>query len=322
MSDGPRNSHGDVTAEYLAFHEGAAWVDDAAEILWVDGDDAISFLDGQLSQDVAGSPPGTVARSLLLEPRGKLVASLWMLRGERSVGLRCDRGVGQRVNETLERFKFRVAATIGQPEPTGELWGPLGSDVLEALGLPVPGPGAWVRSDGPTVGHLAGPLPRFLVAGMDGGRVTAAGAVHAGTLAATAVRIECGEPVTGQDVDESTIPQESGLVPDAVSFTKGCFVGQELVARIDARGRVNRHLRGLVVTENVIPPVGASLSVDGSPVGELTSVGESLKVRAPVALGMVRREVEIGDTVTVEWDGGSTVAEVRALPLIGAPPTP
>ena len=99
----------------------------------------------------------------------------------------------------------------------------------------------------------------------------------------------------GHELDESTIPAEVGpwVIERSVSFTKGCFVGQELVARIDSRGgNVPRHLRGVVLGANVLPPVGAELVVDGEVRGTLTSVGESLDLRAPIALALVHRSVE------------------------------
>ena len=132
-----------------------------------------------------------------------------------------------------------------------------------------------------------------------------------------AVRIEAGVPAMGRELDEGTIPAEAGIVDRAVSFTKGCFTGQELVARIDSRGgNVPRHLRGVVVGTNVVPPAGAAVTVDGKVVGVLTSVAESLERRAPVALGYVRRAVEPPADVTITWDGGSAPARVEELPLV------
>ena len=90
---------------------------------------------------------------------------------------------------------------------------------------------------------------------------------------------------------------------------------QELVARIDSRGHVNRRLAGLTIATNVIPPAGSAVMVDGERRGTITSVGESLALRAPVALAMLRREVGAGDLVSVEWDGGTTPATVHDLPL-------
>ena len=94
------------------------------------------------------------------------------------------------------------------------------------------------------------------------------------------------------------------------------LLGQELVARIDSRGRVNRHLRGIVVTRNVLPPEGAEFWLDDRMCGTLTSVSESLGVMAPIALCLLRREVESGDDVEVRWEGGATPAIARELPLV------
>ena len=116
-----------------------------------------------------------------------------------------------------------------------------------------------------------------------------------------------------------TIPAEVGpwVIDASVSFTKGCFVGQELVARIDSRGgNVPRHLRGVVAGRRTCcPPVGAELVVDGEVRGTLTSVGESLDLRAPIALAFVHRSVEPPVEAEVRWTGGSAPARVVALPF-------
>ncbi len=133
----------------------------------------------------------------------------------------------------------------------------------------------------------------------------------AGPRAWEAFRIERGIPVQPADVDDSTIPQEAELERDAVSFTKGCFVGQELVCRIDSRGHVNRFLRRLVDLEGPSPSAGAEILRDGSTVGRVTSVApEEL---ALVALGYVRREVEPGACVVVRSAAGLTDATVLTL---------
>jgi folate-binding protein YgfZ len=305
-------SHGDVTGEYLAARGGAGLAVGSHDLVWVTGGDAVSFLDGQLSQDVAAMAAGDVARSLLLEPRGKLRALLWVLRGDDRVGLVADAGVGGVVSEQLRRFRFRVDAEIAPDDRRiAVLWGSASKDVLAAADLAAEE--GWTEADGVVVAAIGVGVPRFLVAGAVD--LEAAGARPIGALAETAVRIEAGEPVMGVDVDESTIPQETGLVPEAVSFTKGCYLGQELVARIDSRGRVNRHLRGVVVRDTVLPPSGAEIFVEADAVGRITSVGESLELRAPVALATVRREVEPGTEVEIRWPGGSATAEVRELPL-------
>jgi folate-binding protein YgfZ len=209
-----------------------------------------------------------------------------------------DGGWGERVVERLSRYKLRVKVDL-----TALAWrclavrGPRASDVAD--GVPVDWPG---------------------LAGVDlvGEDPTVPNGVPLVDIAAyEAVRIEAGIPVMGRELDENTIPAEAGVVDRSVSFTKGCFTGQELVARIDSRGgNVPRHLRGIVIGTNVVPPVGATVEADGKDAGTLTSVAESLERRAPVALAYVRRAVEPPAEVTVSWAGGSVPARVESLPLV------
>jgi hypothetical protein len=128
-------------------------------------------------------------------------------------------------------------------------------------------------------------------------------------------RIEAGLPRLGVDVDERTIPQEAFLERDAVSFTKGCFLGQELVCRIDTRGHVNRHLRRLRISAGRAPERGAEVVADGASVGTVTSVAEG--AGASLALAMVRREVAPPAEVTLRDADGEVSATVEALPGSG-----
>jgi len=124
----------------------------------------------------------------------------------------------------------------------------------------------------------------------------------------------------GSELDEHTIPAETGVVEETVSFTKGCYTGQELVARIDSRGgKVPRRLRGVGVGERVAPPVGAVLiGPEGAKeLGRLTSVVDSPALAAPAALAYVRREVVPPAEVVVRWEGGEVPARVEELPLVG-----
>jgi folate-binding protein YgfZ len=124
-------------------------------------------------------------------------------------------------------------------------------------------------------------------------------------------RIDHGIAVQPFDLDDATIPQEAFLEQDAVSFTKGCFIGQELVCRIDSRGHVNRFLRTIdVVDGESRPEVGAEIVVDEKVVGAVTSV--TPEGVAPVALGYVRREVDPPADVHLCWEGGEAAARLRA----------
>lgn len=294
-------SYGDVTAEYRAARSEAGQVAGLYDLVWFSGPDAISFLESLLSQNIEAQEPGTVRRSFLLGPRGKITALLWVLRDADRVGLVTDTGYGQVVADTLSRYRIRVKVEV-EPEarPLTTVVGPE-SPALEG----------WADSDG----VLTAALP---LAGNTRSLTTAEPNLRpVGGIAWTAVRVEAGEPVMGVDVDEGTIPQETGLVPKAVDFTKGCFLGQELVARIDSRGHVNQRLMGVIVTTNLIPPPGAEIVAEDKTVGKLTSPAESLTLRSPVGLALIRREVEAGAAVTVRWDGGEATAAVADLPLVG-----
>ncbi len=308
MSD----SYGDVTGEYASLRTGAAVVTGTHEVVWVRGPDAAGFLDGLLSQDLAAAVPGSVVRSLLLAPQGKLRAVLWVLVGDAEFGLVADAGVGDDVVGDLSRFKIRVDAQITGPAELSSLVGPEAATVLGRIELVTDG---W--SAHPLVAKAPlGSLPRYFIAEESEPTVLGNGAARAGRLALTAVRVEQGEPRMGVDIDGSTIPQEADVVEGAVSFTKGCYLGQELVARIDSRGHVNRHLRAVVLEDNVLPPEGAEVVSGERVVGRITSVAESLEVMAPVGLGLIRREVQPADRVEVTWEGGTASARVEALPLV------
>jgi folate-binding protein YgfZ len=294
-------SYGDVTAEYRAARSEAGQVAGLYELVWFTGADAVSFLESLLSQNIEAQEPGTVRRSFLLGPRGKITALLWVLRDTDRVGLVADAGYGQVVSDTLGRYRIRVKVEI-------ELETRL---LTTQVGPESPSVDGWADTDG----VLTADLP---LAGNRRSLTTAQPDLpEVGRIAWKAVRVEAGEPLMGVDVDESTIPQETGLVPEAVDFNKGCFLGQELVARIDSRGHVNQRLMGVIVTTNVIPPPEAEIVVDDKTVGKLTSPAESLTLRSPVGLSLVRREVEAGTAVTVRWEGGETTAAVAELPLVG-----
>lgn len=307
MPDRPLH-HGDPTTEYLALRDGAGLVDPGWSAVRVHGPDAVSFLDGLLSQSLV---PGRSTRTFLLGPRGKLRALAWAIVSDEQVVLVTDEARRDVLRDDLARYRIRVKAeVVDDDRPVRLLVGP---DADAVLGSAVPAGGfvagdGWLAADASVAGRT-----RRLVVG-EGPDLSAATPV--GDLAATALRIEVGEPVMDVDVDEGTIPQETGLVPEAVDFEKGCYLGQELVARIDSRGRVNRRLVGLRVGTNVLPPVGAAVVLDDGEVGVVTSVAESLDLRAPVGLAVVRREAEDGAAVVLRWEGGEVDAVVTALPMV------
>jgi folate-binding protein YgfZ len=229
------------------------------DVLAVRGPDAASYLQGQLSQDVQALSVGGSAFSLLLKPQGKVDAWLRVTRtGDEEFVLDVDEGWGEHVRARLQRFLLRVQVTLESLD-----WS-VGVSKGEEASVPA---GAWrVVSEVPGTTTVIGP-------GTSGD--------FEGEAYET-LRIEHGIPRMGRELDESTIPAASGIVDRSVSFTKGCYTGQELVARIDARGdRVPtrlRRVRGAVVA-------GEPIVVDGREVGRVTSA------IGGVGLGYVRREV-------------------------------
>ena len=303
-------SFGDVEAEYASGHDGAGFVGGVSSLLWAVGPDVIPFLQNVLSQDLEALSPGDVARSFLLQPRGKLEALLWVLRADDRVGIVTGATHREETIRALSRWRLRVDVEL-EPDARQvfDVWGPSPA-TLEVVD-------GWRDGDGVLVAEIRRtPLRRRLVAGLGASDLERRGLLPIGRQVHTTLRIEAGEPCFGTDIDHKTIPQESGLVPEAVSFTKGCFLGQELVARIDSRGRVNRHLRGVRLLDPVVPPAGAQVILGGKVVGRLTSVGESRAVRASVALALIRREAPPGTRVRVSWEQGGARAMIEQLPLL------
>ncbi len=282
-------------------------VDLPRDFVRVAGPDAMKFLQGQLSQQV-DVPVGTSGWTLLLQPQGKVVALLRFTRtGAEEYVLDTDGGWAPAVVERLNRFKLRVKADIKVIEGWKCLAvrGPGAHEAVPEGGLPADWPG----------------LPGVDIVGPAAEVVAPDGVARGSAEAYEVARIEAGVPTMGRELDESTIPAEAGIVDRSVAFDKGCYTGQELVARIDSRGgNVPRRLRGVVVTGDETPPVGATVHTvgpdGGKDVGVLTSVARSERLGAPVALAYVRRAVEPPAEVELRWDGGTAAARVVALPIV------
>lgn len=239
------------------------------DVIEVRGPDARSYLHSQLSQDVTAIAVGESRWSFLLQPTGKVEALLRITcTGDDVFVLDTDGGHAEHVVARLNRFKIRVKADITVFDwkalvVFGDV--PLPSIAVDALVVPL----GWPGVDGVVV---------------MGTEVPAAN----GTLEDYEQRrVEAGWPAMGAELTDATIPGETGLTGVAVSFTKGCYPGQELVERIDSRGgNVARHLRRLRVIGGGALEPGSSLSHDGKEVGRVTSVA------GRAALGYVGRAVE------------------------------
>ena len=276
------------------------------DVVQASGPDTSTFLQGQLSQDVEALQVGDSAFSFLLQPQGKVDALLRVTRtADEAFVLDTDAGWGEAVLSRLARFKLRVRCDL---EPLD--WRCLAVRGEASTALPPPPEGTWR-----VLPETAG-IPGFDLLGhevvLPPGVSTVAPEVY------EALRIEAGVPRMGAELDSSTIPASTGMVERSVSFTKGCYTGQELVARIDSRGgNVPRRLRGIVATAGGVPPLGAGVVVGGREVGTLTSVAASSRLGVAVGLAYVRRDVEAPVEAVLRWDGGEAAARVEVLPLAG-----
>jgi tRNA-modifying protein YgfZ len=275
------------------------------DFVQVEGADAASFLQGQLSQDIQPLSVGDSAWSFLLQPQGKVDAWLRVTRvADDAFVLDVDEGFAEAVLTRLNRFKLRVKAELS---------------VLDWRCVAFRGPGA--ADEALTAAGASDSARAFAVdaewPGIEAFDVIGPSDSVPDSEAAASIeqyeraRIESGVPAMGRELTDATIPAESGVVARSVSFTKGCFTGQELVARIDSRGgNVPRPLR--LLRAGAVVPTGARLVQDGRDVGVVTS--SASVADGSVALALVVRAVEPPADVQVSWDGGETEGRVHPLP--------
>jgi tRNA-modifying protein YgfZ len=306
-----------ATSEYEQVTEAAGAADrsDRAKFL-VRGSEAADFLQGQVSNDVEALEPGTGCYATILNVKGKLRTDLRVLRG-RDIGAHPDEpgasadwffldteAIGHAVlRHLLETYSLGRDVQHEDLTTTRALVSLLGPGARAALDVEPPEEehsfvhgehGLYVATD-LGVDVIGEP-------GLDLGVPAVSQEV------AECVRIENGRPRLGYDMDAETMPQEAGINERAVSFTKGCYVGQETVARLHYKGRPNRHLRGLRLHEPV--ERGTDILLGDKVVGRVASTCVSPRF-GPIALALVRREAEPGASVSVN---GAT-AELVALPF-------
>jgi folate-binding protein YgfZ len=320
---------GDAAAEYAALREGMALLDLGFRVVVrARGADRAAFLQGMLTNDVLALAPGAGCRALLLTIQGRVTADVRVLARADELWLDVDVRERARFRDALERLIIADDVELLDPvEPLAAI-GVEGPRATEALG-------SERAAALPRYGHAEVELAGASVRAQRASEIRGAGFVlHVPAARAAAVwelllrrgaspcgmealegrRIEVGMPRVGLDMDGSTLALEVP-VDDAISATKGCYLGQEVVARGTARGHVQRRLVGLTITGGV-PPPGAVLTRDGKDCGRLTSVGRSFALGTAVALGMVRREHwEPGTVLAVEHGGSPLHARVASLPL-------
>ena len=316
-----------LSDEHAVLQDGCGLVDRSERgKLALSGPDAVEFLGGQVTNELATLRPGEGCYAAFLTHKGKMLGDLRILAvGEDANAapsellLDTERSALQALFDMIRRFK--VGYSVELHKRTVErgmlsLIGPrsqavaaadaLGEREHENMTVEIDGVGALAVRTNVGVDLLcdATDTPRLADA------LRERGAADVSEPAAECLRIEHGRPRYGIDLDDSVIPQEAGLNERAVSFTKGCYVGQETVARLHYKGKPNRHLRGLRLSAPA--RTGEELRLGDRPVGRLGSVALS-PVHGPIALALVRREAAPGSVVEVGEHGAS--AEVLELPF-------
>ena len=321
---------------YLEARSAAATVD-RSDRSWVvvSGADRRSYLHGLLTNDIAALQPGQGCYAAYLTPQGRMIADLWVYELGDVLLLSMTRDVKANVLARFDQFIFTEDVQLGDVSDTfaaTSIVGPRAAGVVaDAIGTPVdrlaqlPEHGN-VRTD--FLGQPAIVLrttdtgePGFDVlvetqhAGALRERLHASGVVDTDSAVAEALRIEGGVPKFHVDMDEETIPLEAGIETRAISMTKGCYVGQEVIIRVLHRGhgRVARRLVGLTLDGTTAPSPGSAAQVEGKDIGSITSSAVSPALGKPIALAYVHRDhVAPGTTVSVN----GTQAIVTPLPFI------
>jgi folate-binding protein YgfZ len=262
------------------------------------GPDAKTFLHGQVTNDIEALTPGHGCYAAFLTHKGKMLGDLRVFDVGDELLLDCERVALQELFNMIRRYKLGADVELHKRTLELALFSVIGPDAPRLAG-PDEHDNARVELGGvPALAVTTDVGTDIFCAAADREAVRAALDFPDGDeAAAEVVRVERGRPRFGVDIDDSVIPQEAGLNERAVSFTKGCYVGQETVARLYYRGKPNRRLLGLKLSAPA--PSGSELRLGEKVVGRLGSSVESPAL-GPIGLALVRREAAPGDTVDVD----------------------
>jgi folate-binding protein YgfZ len=309
----------EIDAQYRQLREECGVLDRSGRgKLLVTGSEAAEFLQGQLTNDIEALAPGEGCYAVLLDRKGHMQGDVRVLAvDEAKIWIDTEPEAIDAVRRHLEMYKVGRDADVldaGAERAIVSLVGPRSVELAGSPPLPEHRHQE-IAIDGvkcPAVGTSFGIdlIPRAedrerLIAAL-----AAAGAPKVTPEAVEILRIESGAPRFGSEMDTATMPAEAGIVERAVSFTKGCYIGQETVARLHYKGKPNRHLRGLRLSAPAKP--GAPLQLGEKEVGKLGGSCVS-PVHGPIALAIIRREAEPGAELRVGEDG--VTARVVDLPF-------
>jgi folate-binding protein YgfZ len=324
--------------EYQALQEGVGLIDMCCRTrLRITGRDRRSWLHGQVTQDVNGLPEWRGAYAAILTPQGRMVSDLRIFALPDALLLDAPAGTETPLADYLDRYLIMERAEI--EDVTDELahlslQGPVSSCAVGALlGDEATKLAMWeiaerTYQDDPLyvtrAAHCGEDGFDVFVPSAKAASLWAALSQHRSEFAVHSVgwdalnvrRVEAGIPWWGEELGSSIVPLEARL-ESAIHFRKGCYVGQEIIARIEARGHVNNLLAGFFIHGETLPPRGAEVHADGKKAGELRSAVHSLRLDRPIALGYLRRErQEPGARVQAMTPEGPVELEVAPLPFV------
>jgi folate-binding protein YgfZ len=308
----------ELDAQYRVLRESAgALPREGRRVFAVDGPDAADYLQGQLTNDVEALEPGTGCYSALLDRKGRMQADMRILREDAGFIIDTEPETGDAVLRHLSMYKIgreveiadvsaerALISVIGPAAAQVVLDGPAGAEGAHRSAQIASAEAVVIATD-QGVDLLVGTADVEPVLA----ELERRGAEPVSEQAAEIVRVESGRPRFGREMSATTIPQEAGINERAVSFTKGCYIGQETVARLHYKGKPNRRLVGLRLSAGAA--TGDPIRLGDRELGALGTAVLS-PARGPIALAIVRREAELGDTVEV---GDGATAELVELPF-------
>jgi len=328
--------YGDPLGEYHAVrnHVGLADLSHQGKIL-LTGSDRLPFLQKLISNDTALLTDTAGIYATLLTAKGKILSDFYLFALPEALFMEIEATNVENTKAHLMRFRMRSRVEMASP-PWGKLLlsGPEASQVLENyFGNPLPlmGEKSFFAKEvdgtsllcikrsftGEADYHLYYPAEK--IASLWHGLFSAAGThtiIPVGQTALEVLRIEAGSPRYGIDLDDEILPVEAGIQTEAISYTKGCYPGQEVIARLKTYGHANKHLFGLIVEGDTLPKRGDLVLQGNKEIGIVSSAAMSPLLGTGIAMGYLRTKIAVAETpVSIKMNQGSAQAKVAALPF-------
>ncbi len=284
---------------YLALRENAAYLDLSARgKIFASGDDRARLLHAMTTNQVKELKPGSGCYAFFLNAQGRIQGDVNLFVLEDRILLDIEPELREPIYQHLDKYIIADDVTLEDASESLTaigIEGPLAADAVRRMGAPVPKtPYSHLEWNGAIVARVSATgEPGFRIFAPKG-QLPAVEFADAESI--RIVRLEHAKPRYGEDISDTTLPQETRQA-HALSFTKGCYLGQEIVERIRSRGHINRILVGLRIDSTELPAAGTKLLADGAEVGEITSAAFSPALQQVVALGYVRAQNQVGLTV-------------------------